>query len=264
MKNHLWVVLLGYLFALPALSLLNGCSLVGKGRITAAEADQARRAIDRLARVNHELAAFKAVGRIKIQGEGPYMMRVNERAAWVAALPHNLSLVILSSGRPVFKLATDGHHLYLVDLTNPKRSYQKLPSADDGLKRLISLPLTPGDVVAFLSGRIPLVEHSTAALIKSEDDDRYVLILKKWWQVKEKVYLDEAASEVREVEYFDYDGKLRYRVQFEGIQEVQGFRVPVRLLITNDSGIDVQVDIDRFTAETSIPPSMFILTPPDI
>jgi hypothetical protein len=259
--------LIGAFFSLLALSLLSGCSLVAKGRLSedeAAQALQARQVIDRLVRINHELTAFKAVGRIKIQGDGLYIKPINERAAWVAALPHSLSLVILASGRPVFKLATDGQHLYLVDLTNPKQSYTKMQSADEGLQRLISLPLKPRDIVAFLSGRIPIVEHSSATILKSGDDDRYVLILKKWWQVREKVYLDDERSEVREAEYFGYDGKLQYRVQFEGMQEVQGYRVPVQLLISDDSGIGVRVDIDRFMADVSVSPSMFVLSPPQI
>lgn len=257
----------GYLFAFLALALLSGCSLLGRGLVSeerAAESMRAQQVIDRLAHVNSELVAFKGIGRIKIQGQSPDSMSINERAAWVAERPHNLSLVILSSGRPVFKMATDGRHLYLVDLTNPGQSYRKLRSADAGFERLISLPLKPSDVVAFLAGRIPIAEYSAAQFTKSDADDRYVLTLKNWWQVVQKVYLDDAGSRVREVEYFGYDGKLRYRVQFESMQEVKGYLVPVRVLISDDSGIGVQIDIDRFIADAPVTPSMFVLSPPQI
>jgi hypothetical protein len=220
--------------------------------------------VEQLRNVNQNLVAFKGVGRIKLRDSSRKIAPLSERAAWVAALPHKLRLAILASGRPVFKMAADGRYLYLVDLTNPERSFLKMRASDPGLKRLIALPVKSSDVVALLAGRTPIVDHSTATLAEAAEGDGCVLVLKKWWTVVEKVYLDPERTGVRRVEYFEPDGTLRYRVDFERMQDIQGYQVPAQLLLSNDRGIDLRVEITRFMAEASVAPSMFVLSPPGI
>jgi hypothetical protein len=247
------------------LAILTGCSLYSGSRYDGEEPPAAaRRVIERLQQVNRSLTAFKGIGRIKLWDESREVQAINQRAAWVAAAPYKLRLAILASGRPVFKLAADGRYLYLVDLTNPDRSYMKMRATDPALKRLISLPVKSSDVVALLSGRTPMVEHSSAVLVNDADGDGPVLILQKWWTIVQKVYLSEDRTDVRRIEYFDYNGNLRYRVQLAGMQEISGYRVPMRLVFSNDKGIGLRVDVNRFIADASVTPSMFVLSPPQI
>ena len=256
-----------YLWLPAFLMILTGCSLlsgVGLAPEEPSEVSLAREVIAQLRNVNQDLSAFKGIGSIKLWDHSREITPFNERAAWVAALPQKLRLAVLASGRPVFKLAADGRYLYWVDLTNPEHSFRKMRATDPGLKRLIALPVKSSDVVALLSGRTPIVDHSSATLVEAVDGGGYILILKKWWTVVEKVYLDRARDHVRQIEYFNYDGTLRYRAQFERMQDVQGYRVPMQLLLSNDSGIGLRVNVTRFIADASVAPSMFVLSPPKI
>jgi len=58
-------------------------------------------------------------------------------------------------------------------------------------------------------------------------------------------------------------GKLRFWVEFKRMQQINGYRVPRRLKITGNDGNGLQLDIDRYIADVSLKPSMFVLTQPE-
>ena len=214
-----------------------------------------------LSRTNKNLSAFKGVGQIKIWSRS--RPPISERVAWIGAVPMSLRIVVLASGRPIIKFASDGRYLYFVDLQNSRPSLKKVRSPNASLRPLISMPVKSSDIIDLLSGRPPILRHSDVSLEKDIAGRGYILILEKWWQVVEKVYLNEDKSEIHMVEILNSDNELQYRVEFNRMQEIQGYRVPSRLTISDDNGAGIQLDIDRYIADISVNPSMFVLSPPD-
>lgn len=208
---------------------------------------------------NHNLNSFKGIGKIRIWG--PQHPPINERVAWVGSVPVSLRIVVLASGQPVVKFATDGRYLYFIDLQNPIRSFKKIRTADASLEKLISIPVKSSDIISLLAGRPPILDHSRAVLMQDDANGGAIVILEKWWQVVEKIYLSADKSTVEKVEIFG-GGKLRFRVEFKRMQQIQEYRVPRRLKITGNDGAGLQLDIDRYLAGVSVKPSMFVLTPP--
>jgi hypothetical protein len=64
------------------------------------------------------------------------------------------------------------------------------------------------------------------------------------------------------IEVYKGKGRLRYRAEFKNMLEIQGYRVPVRLDISNDKGDGFSLEIDRYRANVSVSPSVFVLKPP--
>ena len=222
---------------------------------------EAETVLRQLAYANAPLSTFKGLGHIKIRDlQRPPL---SERMAWIAAVPDKLGLVVLAAGRPVVRVAADGQFLYMVDLQDPAHSYAKMRTADASLKRLIHIPITVTDVIALLSGRIPIRDHSRAFLQKDRQSGGWILVLENWWQVVEKIYLGADRRDVHRMEVISADGEVRYWAKFEEMQNVLGYRVPRRLVIGNDTGSRVHLEIEQYLVDVPVTSSMFSLPPPD-
>ncbi|MFZ0613041.1 MAG: hypothetical protein WAM73_12440 [Desulfobacterales bacterium] len=245
------------------LLVLSACSTLN--RMPTAEETTARleaeAVLAHLEQANASLSTFKGLGRIKLWGADGRSQ--SQRAAWVAAAPDKLGLVVLAAGRPVVRVAADGRFVYLVDLQDPVKSYTKKRTADASLARLIRIPISVTDIVAILAGRPPIPDHSRAFLQKDGQTGLRLLILENRWRVVANIYLGPDHEDIRRLEVFGADGKLNYRVEFEEMQTVQGYRVPRRLLLTDDAGNGVQLEIEQYLANLPVTTAMFDIPPPD-
>jgi hypothetical protein len=227
---------------------------------SAAQRD-ARRVLQQLTRAEDCPATFKGIGRIKLSA--PQRAPVSQRAAWVASTPDRLGLVVLAAGRPAVKVAADGTFLYIIDLQDPAHSYTKTPASAGGLGRLVNMPVTVGEVVALLAGRTPVRDHFRAFLQKDRHAKGWQLILESRWRVLQRIYLNAERTSVRRMEVIAADGGILYRVDFEEMQTVAGYRVPRRLALSNDDGSRVQLDVDQYQVDVPVSAAMFSLPPPD-
>ena len=251
------------IFSLVAASFLFSSCASLTGRMPEKSADHVE-AVNLLAVLNtknQNLKAFKGIGRIKLwYNNNP---GIDERVAWAGTNPSNLLIVVLVSGHPAIKFSTDGNFLYYLDLTTKPTAFKKIRSTDARLDRLVSIPIRSRDVVSLLSGRIPIHEYTSAGLMKNKLKKGYILVLKRRWRgVIEKVYLDENKSDIQQVEIFKSDGSLKYRAVFKTMQYIKGYHVPLKLVISNDDGAGFMLDIERYMADVSVSPSMFVLSPP--
>jgi len=246
---------------------------------------EAQELISILKNQNLELKTFKGVGRITFWKKKKKDLVSN--IAWVASAPDRLRVALRSvSGQPLVSFASDGQLVYL--FSHAQGQFYKQPATNSTLKRLLSVPIKSDDIVNILAGRVPVNKHDSAVVIKStparrtpanasqqqverfrpgeadEPEDGYVLVLKKGWgNIHEKIYLDANKKDVRKVEVFDLTGALAYRAEFSRMQNIKGYRVPSRLVLSNDDGSGFQLDVDRFWADVSVSSSMFVLIPPE-
>lgn len=254
------------------LLLLQACGYVRLGKIesptgylSAEELATARAEAHKLLLIlndtNDDLETFKGIGNIRLwKKENP---AVAERVAWVGAKPASLSIAVLLSGHSGLRLSTDGKHFYYLDAGNRNHPYKKVRTSDAGFEKILSIPIKSDDIIELLRGRIPLYDHSRAALISETSGNNYVLVLeKKWRGVIEKIHLDRGQKSVYKVEIFNGKGGLCYRAEFKSMQNIQGYRVPRLLEISNDKGDGFSLKIDRYLANVAVSPSVFVLKPP--
>ena len=238
------------------------CSqLTATREMEASQIAAAQSVVDRLQTTNQSLRSFKGTGKVSLRQNG--VLTLDQRVAWVGAQPVNLSIVLLVSGFPAVRIASDGSWLYYVDNQDPKRSYRKIRADDPSLERVLAIPITSSDVIRLLSGRIPVREYDTAVLEPDTAGDGFVLKLRKWWGTIAKVYVDSGKSLVRQVEVFERTGSLAYRAVFEQMQWVSDYQVPQKLALSNDNGAHFQLVIDRYWADVEVSPSMFAVPAPD-
>jgi len=245
--------------------LLAGCSSLflktSEPEELAAMAD-ARMVLLTLSNQNHTLKNFKGIGKIKIWHKGE--KRIDERIAWIGSETVKISIVVLISGHPAIKIASDGKWLYYYEARQGEPLYKKIPATDATLQRIVSVPINPIDIVTLLAGRTPLREHHSALLRRQDSGPGYVLILKKrWYGIVEKIYLDEDKTQVRQIEFFNRSGLLIYRARFDEMQAIKKYQVPLRLSISSDEGMGFQLEVQKYWVDVPVSPSMFVLEPPN-
>ena len=76
-------------------------------------------------------------------------------------------------------------------------------------------------------------------------------------------HVNEKRKNVHKVEMFDSAGALAYRVEFDRMRAIKGYRVPSRLLVSNNDGSDFQLNVDRYWVDAPVSQSVFVLTPPE-
>lgn len=212
--------------------------------------------LDRLAGRNRSLTSFKGIGRIEAW-EGD--KRWAARAAWMGRPPRELRVELLSSGRPLSKFATDGRYAYMI--SHAEGEYRRHRADDISLKRILSVPVQIDDILAFLSGRVPLTDYKGAALEKRGHGFR--LILKKWGAVVQTIDVDPAHGGVTRTSRYAYDGTLVYEAVFGDFRTVNGFSIPFTQSYFNEGGDGFELSVDRFWANAEVPGSRFVLEPPE-
>jgi len=250
---------------LIAVSLISGCAVFRPARepeITpAAKVNVVLGLLSTLKTQNDSLRNFKGIGSIQIRQNG--QLRLDQRVAWIGEKPAKFVVAVLISGYPAVKLATDGKWLTYLEMNGQDTNFRKIQATDPSLEKLISIPISSSDVIALLAGRIPMPEFDQVALIEEQSTRGYVLVLKdRWWGVRQKIFYDPGISEIRQVDVFSRSGSLRYRVEIESMQSINGFQVPQRLWLSTDNGADCRLNIDRYWVNIDPQPDVFVLTPP--
>jgi outer membrane lipoprotein-sorting protein len=234
---------------------------------------------------NLHLKTFKGMGRVTFWENEK--KDLTTRVAWAGSVPDRFRIALRSVlGQPVVSVASDGQWLYLVDHTRGK--FYKQHSKVSTMKRFFSIPVTSDDMVNLLAGRVSVNNYDSAAVLRNdgspgpmsdslscrnavsnqeepcEPEHGYILVLKKGWgNTCQKIYLDASRKQVRKVEIFYLTGNLKYRAEFKTMQDIEGYRVPSRLVLTTDDGSGFQLDVDRYWADVSVSPSLFVLKPPE-
>jgi hypothetical protein len=128
---------------------------------------------------------------------------------------------------------------------------------------LLSISIHSSDIIALLRGRIPIREHRSARLVPVASGNGYVLLLDRIWGVHQKIFINEQKSEVQQVEVYDASGRMLFQANFLEMQQVGGYRVPGRLVVSNhETNAQVQLVVEKYWADVPVSPSMFVLEPP--
>jgi len=254
-------ILLIYVFAV----CLVGCSSLSRktpGPEELAAMAEARLVLNALSSQNDKLTNFKGIGKIRIWQNG--QKGIGYTIAWIGSERSKLSIVVLISGHPTVKMASDGKWFYYYEVREGEAIYKKFSATDATLQRLVSIPIEIRDIIQVLAGRTPVREHHSAVLHRQDSGTGYVLTLKKrWWGIVEKVFLGADKAQVHEIEFFNRSGELIYRARFDEMQIINGYQVPSKLSISNDEGVGFQLEIQRYLTDVPVSPSMFVLEPPN-
>jgi hypothetical protein len=232
---------------------------------------------------NHTLKTIKGVGEITfLESEKKEM---TTRIAWVASTPDKFRVALSSvSGHPMVSAASNGQWFYFV--SHASGDFYKKRSSNVNMKRFFSISIKSEDIVNILFGRIPVVEYDSAVLMGNRsikgrsgkavekpeisslnnntkgNKNGYILLLKnRWGNIREIIYLNNKENPDK-IEMFGLTGEMVYRIELIRMQEIDSYRVPYRIRVSNDHGAGFHLDIDRYWTNAAVSPSVFTLEPP--
>jgi len=254
-KNFTRIILISCFFFFSCSNAIERTSKSRPDRIT----EEPSHLLSKIQNTNSNLKTFKGIGSIHFGTGG---QRQKARAAWVGAIDAKLRIEILSiSGQPAASLANDGKWFYLH--LHQKQRFHKKRSSGSNLKTFFSIPVETQDVVELLAGRVPIRNHHKVSIVANPSQEGHILILSKRWRGEiERIYLDKEKSRIDKIEILGNQGSIAYRVHFEGRQIVDGFVIPASLVITNNEGDRLKIEIEKVWANVAVSPSMFVLNPP--
>lgn len=255
------------LLAVLTAALLGGCSSMTGGIDNRPEivedpvaAAEALKVIAQLQQTNSTLKTFKGIGRLTVRQEGK--VQVDERMVWVGAPPLKLSVVLFAASFPALRMAGDGEWFYYQDGQEPGAPVKRLRASDPDFKRILSIPILASDIIALMSGKMPLKEHNRATIQPLASGQGYVLLLMDGRSVRQKIFFDETKSETRQTEVYDSWGRLVFQANFVEMQVVSGYRVPSRLVVSSGKDAMVQVLVEKYWVDVPVTPDMFVLALP--
>jgi hypothetical protein len=67
------------------------------------------------------------------------------------------------------------------------------------------------------------------------------------------MWITNGGKTVEAIEVFDGRGNLQYRAAFNRVQEVEGLGFPQRIIISNEQGPVLSLQVERFWTKVDIP-----------
>jgi hypothetical protein len=221
-----------------------------------------RQALEHLRALNNGLSECKGLGQTALETRTGAQ---RTRLAWAARSPAKLRLELLAvSGHPLATLASDGNYLYLRD--NSTDRFYKHRSTNASLEPLVKVPVRVPDLIAYLLGRVPLVEAERSRLMDNPSQPGYILELSRWWgEVAQRIFLGADGRTVTRVIHFDDTGKPTYQVVMAEYRMVGAYSFAHQLRISNADAVRnseinrIDIRLERFWPNTGIDDGAFQL-----
>jgi hypothetical protein len=207
-------------------------------------------------------ASFKGTGTLTIhRGNRDQKARI----AWAGKQPEKLRVEVF--GLPGFSsasVAMDEKAFYFRS-RNPPRLARHPRNAVD-LSDIFGVAIRPGELFRLMGGGLPSSPGRLTHLQPQPDDaSRYTmqLVVKRWLgTVSQRLFFEPGEKRLGAAEYFDFFGRLRYRVTFDRQHSSPGGRKFRALSVTAPNSDRFQLEVDRFWPEAKVNDSVFVLSEP--
>jgi len=206
-----------------------------------------------------DLRSFRGAGQLKaLRGTGVKSFR----AVWIGSHPQNLRVETLGPwGQPSLTLVVNEGAFFLYSRQDNR--YVKGEATARNLSRLVSVPVKPEDLFAFLSGQPPILPFHRAKIRASTKEGGWVISLyKTWGRLVEKIWLKDDETTVEQIEISDGWGHLQYRIAFNEFHQVESFHLPHRIEISDPEGPLWSIRVERFWTNVSIPDGAYNIDVP--
>jgi len=170
--------------------------------------------------------------------------------AWVAKWPLNLRMTILSSGIPVETIAADGESVTLVSHTG-KHTPHTINRANPSLVRIISLPVKLNEIIALLTGKVPL-KGSEDVIWQRNNPNASTLIFNNWLGTPtEKIRLNKNRQVI---EYWQLAAGAppAIKLRFDDFKRFDRYTIAGKTVFTDSQNRRLVLQFTSFTPNISL------------
>jgi outer membrane biogenesis lipoprotein LolB len=246
--------ILASIIVISAMVVTSGCSHLFQ---PPKEDAYARMLLDDVLQNNSALKQYKGLAGIRLLKNGRSQ---SGRIAFAAVQPDKMRVELLNMlGTPLTSLSGDGATVTIVTHDNHKQyHFRQTPTA---LASVIDVPIGIEDLQNLLAGRLPVPPHVSAQLLPAPAGTTDVMLILKnrWNNVVARLQIDQTTHDIKALWALDFNGALKYQIQWLHWKEVDSFRVPSELVIETPSSQKVILNMDRYWPNAKVPPSTFVL-----
>ncbi len=171
-------------------------------------------------------------GSLDVKGTGLFGQFFHERADMVAKAPHYFLWSLRSFFEsPAQLIASNGQYITFYDFSGQSASpYQKIPITPQSVVELFDVSFHPQSLINFFLNRIELRAAQNLKIMRSDGLWRIELDQDDGWHAM--AFFDPAQEIFKEIQFSHNKRKLRYRVQYENIDMVNGSYFAKSLLVS--------------------------------
>ena len=234
------------LLTINLLLLFSGCSSK-KNNNPIFYSNKALLFTNKIKNINKDIKTSKGIGWVNFSDKGK---KEKFRIAWAISNPDKIRISIIKSGIPIETIIFNGKAIVFFSHTG-KHPLYKINSNNPSFKKNLFLPIKIRDIIALLSGQIPLWDFDFAYLLKNNKLVANTLILgKKLKQETQKIFLS-SNYDIIKLEYLDLIKEPFYTIELLKYKEYNSFRIPFKLIIKEKSGKSLSLEITKY--HTNIP-----------
>ncbi len=218
----------------------------------------AERIVATLKQTNADLTRFKGVGRVTFSGKDRPV--VSFRAAMAGKLPTRLRIdMIAPYGGAGGTVSADGRYLFLV--RHASGEYHKKRLGDGSLQHVLDMDVSVDDLLELLVGRIPMDDACQPRMASGAGDKVIQIDLRdRRGRICQRIFTDATWQPVRS-EWFGDNQRLMHTVSFGGRQTVDGYTLPMQMVLSRPSGERLEVTLARYVPNASISDAAFTPDP---
>ena len=208
---------------------------------------------------NHDILTSRGTGNLSLTRNGK---TETYRMAWVSKWPLSIRITLLSSGIPVETIAANGKSVTFVSHTG-QHAPHTLNRPNPSLGRIISLPVKLRDIIALLTGRVPL-RGSENVIWQMDEQHTSKLIFKNWWGIStEKIFLNKT-HQVTEYWQLAAGTPPAIKLRFDEFKRFDKYTIAGKTIFTDSQNRRLVLQITSFTPNISLEnkPQIFHLTEP--
>ncbi len=256
-KSNLKLTLLSALFTVFfCLSFFTGCaSLNFKAMHNIKVYDLAKQ----ISNTNKEIKTSKGLGWLKITENHTEIVF---KIAWITEPPDKIRATLISGGLPVETIASNGEKIAFFSHTG-KHKLKTYNIKNPSLEDIILIPVRIRDIIALLSGQIPIKDFKYAFIdnqINQIDNSLETIILKNSADKGiQKLYLD-SEKQVKKYMLTDWKADPLYNIVFLDSIKIDSLTIPSKILIQDNLNRKVTLEISKFHKNLSLKKSLFTLT----
>ncbi|MFO7839239.1 MAG: hypothetical protein R6X08_07060 [Desulfosalsimonadaceae bacterium] len=207
---------------------------------------------------NKGLETFKGIGSLRVwNAQGVQTTRI----AWLAALDGRMRAVVMGpAGNPLMRFSYDGRSLYFASAD--REGVRQKGCEDPGLQHILDVPVSIGELIVLLAGRVPVYDYKEAALVRSRSGagpPKQLVLTNEWSGLREKIRLRPDRQSAASVAIYEGED-LRYQAKLADYRQVNGFSLPGRIVVSGAGAAGFALRAERIWTNVPVEDEQFVIS----
>ena len=204
---------------------------------------------------NKQIVSSKGTGWIRVKTETKHE---KFKIAWAAVFPNKIRVTFLISANPIETIIATGEKITFISHTGQHKIHS-YKAKDPDMKKYISVPIKMSEMILFLLGRLP-VNNFDDAYFEPSDPSLSTIVLEQKEEHSIQSFHFNDKKECDSMWKENFSRKLIYKTLITKYKKYDLNNIPIQVIIKDNNGRKLFLEITNFILNPSIKESIFQLT----